>query len=93
MAKTRRTRMSVEDDHRRVTRPRLRIIVKEALGYPTGYLRASSDTIQHGPESREVGYETSFFSKRLLDKIAIYGAIWGRSFCIRRTMRAHWGTP
>ena len=55
MAKTRRTRMSAENDHRRVTRPRLRIIVKETRGYPTGYLRASSDTIQHGPESREVG--------------------------------------
>ena len=56
MAKTRRTRMSAENDHRRVTRPRLWIIVKETRGYPTGYLRTQSDTIQHGPESREVGY-------------------------------------
>ena len=37
----------------------LRIIAKETRGYPTGYLRASSGTIQHGPESREVGYETA----------------------------------
>ena len=59
MAKTRRTRMSAENDHRRVTRARLRMTVKETQGYPTGYLRASSDTIQRGPESREVGYETS----------------------------------
>ena len=57
MAKTRRTRMSAGNDHRRVTRPRLRIIVKETRGYLTGHLRASSDTIQHGPESREVGYD------------------------------------
>ena len=35
------------------------MIVKETQGYPTGYLRASSDTIQHGLESREVGYETA----------------------------------
>ena len=59
MAKTRRARIDAENDHRRVTRPRLRIIVKETRGYPTGYLRASSGTIQHGPESREVGYETA----------------------------------
>ena len=56
MAKTRRARIDAENDHRRVTRPRLRIIVKETRGYPTGYLRTPSDTIQHGPESREVGY-------------------------------------
>ena len=54
MAKTRRTRMSAENDHRRVTRPRLRIIVKETQGYPTGYLRAPSDTIEYDHESREV---------------------------------------
>ena len=56
MAKTRRARIDAENDHRRVTRPRLRIIVENTRGYLTGYLRASSDTIQHGPESREVGY-------------------------------------
>ena len=56
MAKTRRTRMSAENDHRRVTRLRLRIVIKETQGYQTGYLQASSDTIQHGLESREVGY-------------------------------------
>ena len=55
MAKTRRARIDAENDHRRVTRLRLRIIVKETRDYQTGYLRASSDTIQHGPESREVG--------------------------------------
>ena len=57
MAKTRRARIDAENDHRRVTRPRLRIIVKDTQGYPTGYLRASSDTIQHGPESRKVVYD------------------------------------
>ena len=31
------------------------MIAKETRGIPTSYLRASSDTIQHGPESREVG--------------------------------------
>ena len=56
MAKTRRARIDAENDHRRVTRPRLRIFVKETRGYPTGYLRASFDTIQHGLESRKVGY-------------------------------------
>ena len=61
MPKTRRARIGAENDHRRVTRPRLRIIVKETRSYPTGYLRASSDTVQHGPESRKVGCETSFF--------------------------------
>ena len=65
MAKTGRTRIAAENAHRRVTRPRLRIIVQETRGYPTGYLRASSDTIQHGPESREVGCETSFFLSSL----------------------------
>ena len=59
MAKTRRARIDAKNDHRRVTRPRLRIIVKKMRGYLTGYLQASADTIQHGPESREVGYETS----------------------------------
>ena len=66
MAKTRRTRIDAENDHRRVTRPRLRIIVKETRGYPTGYLQASSDTIKHGLESREVGY----------DEAIILGGLW-----------------
>ena len=48
MAKTRRTRMSAENDHRRVMRPRLRIIEAETQGYPTGYLRAPSGTIEYG---------------------------------------------
>ena len=42
MAKTRRARIDDKNDYRRVTRPRLRIIVKETRGYPTGYLRAQS---------------------------------------------------
>ena len=54
MAKTRRTRMSAENDHRRVTRPRLRIIVKETRGYPTGYLRAQSDMIEYDREQHEL---------------------------------------
>ena len=56
MAKMRRARIDAENDYRRVTRPRLRIIVKETRDYPTGYLQASPDTVWHGPESREVGY-------------------------------------
>ena len=56
MAETRRARIDAENDHRCVTRPRLRIFVEETRGYPTNYLRASSDTIQYGTESREVGY-------------------------------------
>ena len=59
MAQTRRTRIGAENGHRRVTSPRLRIIVKETQGYPTGYLRAKSDTIKYGRGSREVGYETA----------------------------------
>ena len=54
MAKTRRARIDAENDHRRVTRPRLRIIVKETRGYPTGYLQAPSDTIEHDRELRKV---------------------------------------
>ena len=51
MAKTRRARIDAENDHRRVTRPRLQIIVKEMRGYPTGYLRAQFGAIEYGPES------------------------------------------
>ena len=54
MAKTLRARIDAENDHRRVTRPRLRIIVKETRGYPTGYLRAPSDAIKYDRESRKV---------------------------------------
>jgi len=57
MAKTRRARIDAESDHQRVTRPRLRIMKAETQGFPTSYLRASSDTIKHGLESREVGYD------------------------------------
>ena len=59
MAKTRRTRMSAENDHRRVTRPNIRIIIHETRGYLMGYLQTPSDTIQHDHESLEVGYETA----------------------------------
>ena len=57
MAKTRRTRIGAENGHRGVTSPRLRIIVKETRGYPTGYLRASPGTIEYGRGLREVGCE------------------------------------
>ena len=50
----RRARIDAENGHRRVTRPRLRIIVKETRGYPTGYLRAPSDTLQNDLDPREV---------------------------------------
>ena len=55
MVKTRRARIDAENDHRRVTRPRLRVIVKETRGHPTVYLRAYSGTIKYDLESREVG--------------------------------------
>ena len=54
MAKTRRARIDAENDHRRVTRPRLRIIEAETQGYPTGYLRAPSGTVKYDRESRTV---------------------------------------
>ena len=43
----RRARIDAENGHRRFTRPRLRIINRETRRYPTGYLRASSDTIEY----------------------------------------------
>ena len=58
-AKTRRARIGADNGHRRVTRSRLRIIVKETRGYPTGYLQAKSNTINYDRGSREVGYETA----------------------------------
>ena len=66
MAKTRRARIDAENDHRRVTRPRLRIIVKETRGYLTGCLRAQSATIEYDRGSREVGYGFSI----------ILGGLW-----------------
>jgi hypothetical protein len=59
MAKTRRARIDAKNDHRRVMRPRSRIIVKETRGYLTGYLRAHSDTVKYDRGPREVGYETA----------------------------------
>ena len=57
MAKTCHARIDAENGHRRVVKPRLRIIAKETREVPTSYLRASSGTIQHDPESRKVGYD------------------------------------
>ena len=39
----RRARIGAENSHRRVTRSRLRVTVKETRGVPTGYLRAPYD--------------------------------------------------
>ena len=50
----RRARIDAENGHRRVMRPRLRIIEAETQGYPTGYLRAPSDTGKYDPEHREL---------------------------------------
>ena len=44
----RRARIDAENGHQRVMRSRLRIIVKETRGYPTGYLQAQSGTIEYG---------------------------------------------
>ena len=76
MAKTRRARIDAENDHRRVTRPRLRIIVKETRGYPTGYLRAQSDTIKYDRGSREVGY----------DEAIILGGLWIKRFILAQSL-------
>ena len=50
----RRARIDAENGHRRVTRPRLRIIVKETRGYPTGYLRVQSGTVEYDREQHEL---------------------------------------
>ena len=50
----RRARIDAENGHRRVARPRLRIIVKETRSYSTGYLRAQSDTIEYASELHEL---------------------------------------
>ena len=57
MDKTRRARIDAENGHRRVTRPRLRIIEAETQGYPTNYLQEPSSTIEYDYGSREVGYD------------------------------------
>ena len=44
-------------DDWRVTRPRLRVIVKETRGIPTGYLRAPYGAVRYNRESRKVGYD------------------------------------
>ena len=44
----RRARIDAENGHRRVTRPRLRITVKETRGSSTGYLRVQSGTVKYG---------------------------------------------
>ena len=71
MAKTRRARIDAENDHRRVTRPRLRTIVKETRSYLTCYLRAQSGTIEYDRGSREVGYD---------EAIILLGGLWLRTF-------------
>ena len=67
---TRRTARARSLDHQRVTRPRLRINKPKITRFLTGYLRASSDTIEYDRESREFGCELrrSNNSKRSLDK-------------------------
>ena len=54
MAKTRRARIDAENGRRRVTRPRLRIIVEETRGILTGYLRAPCDAVKYDRESRKI---------------------------------------
>ena len=54
MAQTRRARIGAENGHR-VTRSRLRIIVNETRGYPTGDLQAQFGTIEYDRGSHEVG--------------------------------------
>ena len=61
MAKTCRARINAENGHRRVTRPRLRVIEAEKQGYSAVYLRAPSGTIEYdrGSRGEEVGCETA----------------------------------
>ena len=67
MAKTRCARMDAENGHRRVTRSRLRIIVKETRGYPTGYLRAQPGTIEYDRGSREFGCDEATVQETTCD--------------------------
>ena len=53
----RRARIDAENGHRRVTRPSLRITVKETRGYLTGYLRAHSGTIEYDREQRLIALD------------------------------------
>ena len=57
----RAARIDAENGHRRGTRPRLRIIIKETRGYPTSYLRSPSGTVKYGlgPLKVSVEYERS----------------------------------
>ena len=52
-----RARIDAENGRRRVTRPRLRIIVEETRGILTGYLRALSDAVKYDRESRKVSMQ------------------------------------
>ena len=52
-----RAQIDAENGHRRVTRPRLRIIVEETRGILTGYLRALSDAVKYDRESRKVSMQ------------------------------------
>ena len=73
----RRARIDAENGHRRVTRTRLRIIVKETRGYPTGYLLAQSDTIKYDREPHEL-------SGSRADHEAVFGYIEVVSFELKR---------
>ena len=50
MAPRRRARIDAENDNRRVTSSRLRIIKPETQGFPTGYLRVPPDTVKYNRE-------------------------------------------
>ena len=52
--KIRRARIDAETGHRRVTRPRLRIIQAETQGFPTSYLQVPPDTVKYNREPSEV---------------------------------------
>ena len=53
----RHSQIDTENGHRRVTRLRLRINVEETRGVLMGYLRALSDAVKYGRESRKVSMQ------------------------------------
>ena len=57
MTKTRRARRDAENGHRRITRSCSRILEAETQGFPTGYLRAQSGTVEYDRGSRKVSYD------------------------------------
>ena len=54
LKRRRRARTDAENGHWRVTRPHLRILKAETQGFPTGYLRAPSDTVKYDREPHEL---------------------------------------